>query len=393
MKTLTIDQVEIHPLAETFPSLDTDDFSLLAVDILTRGIQVPLVFIKDTDILVDGVHRLKAWSKMGLEDPYPVHEIEESEVYDHVISVNLRRRHMNESQRAIVAAKLSELSPVGRPATDSDAITIDEAADRLKVSSRLVQQARKVNRDAIPEVQQAVADGQLTVSDAETAIKQLTDEEQAKAIEEYRRPTDDLPSIGKDTLMAAHRRVIRAEQAVMETPPLPDDIFRVVVIDPPWPVAQNAPMEGALGGIPYVTMDLGEIVEFDVPGVLADDAWVFLWTTHKFLPAAIQITELWDLTYITTMVWDKQNGPQLQGTMRYTGEFIVVAKKGAPKFADTKNFRAVNQWPRREHSEKPQEFYELIDRVCDVRKGDALDIFNRRVINDKWTGYGFEAKE
>ena len=83
-----------------------------------------------------------------------------------VVSLNLKRRHLTESQRAMVAAKLANLTE-GRPKKDEGAPLIGEtaqisavsqsdAARALNVSRGSVQNAVAVQRDAIPEVQKAV---------------------------------------------------------------------------------------------------------------------------------------------------------------------------------------------------------------------------------------------
>ena len=83
-----------------------------------------------------------------------------------VISLNLHRRHLTESQRAMVAAKLANLSlgsnqysPIGEPS-----MTQAAAADLLSVGKRSVERAREVLREAPPEVARAVEQGAMSVS-------------------------------------------------------------------------------------------------------------------------------------------------------------------------------------------------------------------------------------
>jgi len=71
-----------------------------------------------------------------------------------VISWNLHRRHLNESQRAMVAAKLANL-PAHRPSENNTAnlrTSQNEAAKMLNVSERSVNSAKKVEQNAIPEI-------------------------------------------------------------------------------------------------------------------------------------------------------------------------------------------------------------------------------------------------
>lgn len=67
----------------------------------------------------------------------------------HVLSLNLHRRHLSESQRAMVAAKLATLK-TGEKKSNAQicAPTQEEAAKQLQVSRRSVQAAKKVLKEA-----------------------------------------------------------------------------------------------------------------------------------------------------------------------------------------------------------------------------------------------------
>ena len=160
----------------------------------------------------------------------------------------------------------------------------------------------------------------------------------------------------------------------------------VVVIDPPWPTVGR---HGGAGPEYYQhdLMSLKDIAAMPIPDVLADDAFVLLWVINTHMPHAYDMLKAWDLRYLFTMVWDKGHGGKPAGYPTYNAEHIVVGAKGKPKFIDTKAFKLVNQWPRRAHSEKPKEFYELLCRVTD---GPRLDVFNRCRING-FDGWGSEA--
>lgn len=161
-----------------------------------------------------------------------------------------------------------------------------------------------------------------------------------------------------------------------------DGKYDCIVIDPPWPmqkiervVAPNQTSEEV--SFDYPTMTEAELIEFGddvLQAILADDCHVFLWTTQKFIPMALRLLEKWGLHYVLTMVWNKTGGFQPFGLPQYNCEFAVYARHGSPRFIDSKNFFCCFEGQRREHSRKPDEFYETIRRVTDARR---LDMFSR----------------
>jgi N6-adenosine-specific RNA methylase IME4 len=59
---------------------------------------------------------------------------------------------------------------------------------------------------------------------------------------------------------------------------------------------------------------------------------------------------------------------------QFNCEFVIYSRKGTPKFIDTKGFPCCFNAPRREHSRKPDEFYEIVGLVT---KGSRIDVFSR----------------
>ena len=76
------------------------------------------------------------------------------------VSLNLHCRHLNESQRAVVAAKIANLGE-GRPnkTASIEAVSQDEAADMLNVSRSGVQRAKKVLQDGTSSLKEKVEKG------------------------------------------------------------------------------------------------------------------------------------------------------------------------------------------------------------------------------------------
>jgi len=185
----------------------------------------------------------------------------------------------------------------------------------------------------------------------------------------------------KDEQKAANAELIAAPVV------WPEGVYPVIVIDPPWPMEKiERDVAPKQAGFDYPTMSLEEIEAFDLNRMAADDCHLFMWTTHKFIVPAFKILETWGFKYVSTFVWHKPGGFQPFGLPQYNCEFALYARKGTPKFRETKAFPTCFSAPRGKHSEKPKEFYAMISRVTD---GPRMDVFNRQE-RDGFEVYGNE---
>lgn len=167
-----------HPLANIFPLMAADEYVALKSDIRQYGLR-EAIWILDGQIL-DGRNRFKACQEVGVAPILKEYEGDDPAAF--VVSLNLKRRHLSESQRAMVAAKLETLKQ-GRPNKDANlhdsSVSRSEAASLLNVSPRSVATAKKVEEQAEPELVEAVANGQVSVSAAAMATALPREEQQA----------------------------------------------------------------------------------------------------------------------------------------------------------------------------------------------------------------------
>ena len=128
-----------HPAAECFPPLTDQEYGDLLADIGEFGVRVPIVVTAEGEI-VDGLHRWRAAEETG--QPCPQETLPEGQnPWQTALALNVKRRQLDESQRAMVSARLSQESRHGgnRVSEQSanwhlDVPTIEEAAQMLSVS-------------------------------------------------------------------------------------------------------------------------------------------------------------------------------------------------------------------------------------------------------------------
>lgn len=195
---------------------------------------------------------------------------------------------------------------------------------------------------------------------------------EAKAEEDIPTRSAVLHRIRQD---AQAKAIAEQEEKIRNLKPIEGE-FDVIVIDPPWPM-EKIEREVAPNqiGFDYPTMTEEELSALRIP--TASNCHLFLWTTQKFLPMGFRLLDKWEFRYVCLFVWHKPGGFQPFGLPQFNCEFALYARKGTPRFADTKAFFTCLEAPRGKHSEKPDAFYDMIRRVT---KGARLDMFSRREI-------------
>lgn len=184
------------------------------------------VILHDGKIL-DGRNRYKAAMTAGAD--VPTKDYEGTDPLGFVISLNLHRRHLNESQRAMVAARIVDM-PGHRPDKGANLHTSAAAAgELLNVSERSVKAAKKVAAKAAPEIVEAVQQGKIAVSDA-AKIADRPPEEQRAIMEKAQETSRNLVAAARRVDIEKQREEIEAGAV-----DLPAGVFEVISIDPPWP--------------------------------------------------------------------------------------------------------------------------------------------------------------
>ena len=360
------------------PPLTETEYSLLEQSILEEGCRDAPITWNGT--LLDGHNRYAICTKHNL--PFKTQEMEfgsKAEAMAWMAKNQLGRRNLNNFQRAelalvykpIIAEQARERQGERtdlniHPKWDKGLDTSTELAEIAGVGRSTIARAEKVKSQADDETIQKLRDGDISINEAYRRVR--AEEKKQERIEDI-----------EQQLEAIERG---------ELPEL-EGLFDVVSIDPPWAYEERGGASSAeydassvRGTVTYPTMTLSELEQLDLP--VKDDAVLFLWTTHAFLRDAFDLLETWGFDYKATIVWDKEK-MGIGRNIRLQCEFCLLATKGSP-YLNGGSVRDIIREPRREHSRKPEAFYELVETLTLGRK---LDYFAREQ-REGWETYGNE---
>jgi N6-adenosine-specific RNA methylase IME4 len=379
--------IEFHPLANLFPLIEGADFDALVEDIGAHGLREPITLYQGQ--ILDGRNRYRACEETSVEPKFEHYT--GSDPLGFVVSLNLRRRQLNESQRAMVAARLATLKQGARTdLSPTGEMSQAQAADLLNVGKRSVERATEVRDHGTPSLLKAVDAGELSVT-AAADIATLPEPEQ---IEIVARGEHEI--LRKATEIRARRAEIRHAQrtaklaAISEgNSALPQDRkYPVIYADPPWKYKDGTEPPTRSLADHYPVMPPEDICSLPVGGLATDDAVLFLWAPSSKLAEAMQVITAWGFEYQTSVVWVKDK-IGMGHYVRSQHELLLIASRGnMPHPLPKDRPPSVVNAPRREHSRKPDEAYELIERMYpSLRK---IELFARQ-LRDGWDAWGNQA--
>lgn len=192
---------------------------------------------------------------------------------------------------------------------------------------------------------------------------------------------------GKKTKTQAKREVKR--KAVIyktEYTEWPEGKYRVIYADPPWDYGDKLTENYGPASLHYPEMSLSDICLLPVKELSLDNAVLFLWATSPMLPEALQVVTAWGFKYKASFVWDKvKHNMGHYNSVRH--EFLLICTKGSclpdvPELIDS-----VVSIERTDHSRKPEEFRNIIDKL--YPHGPRIELF-ARTKHEGWYSYGNE---
>jgi N6-adenosine-specific RNA methylase IME4 len=168
--------------------------------------------------------------------------------------------------------------------------------------------------------------------------------------------------------------------------------YSTILADPPWQfqnrTGKMAPEHKRL--LRYPTMELKEILELPIPKIAAAKSHLYLWVPNALLQDGLKVMEAWGFTYKSNLIWykiRKDGGPDGRGVgfyFRNVTEVVLFGVRGSMRTLQPGRTQVnVLSTRKREHSRKPDEFYDLVESCS---PGPYLELFARfpRAGWDQW---------
>ncbi len=383
---------DVHPY-QLFPDLSPDEYEALKNDIRDRGVQVPVEY-DDEGNLLDGHHRVRACLELGIKEWPRIVRVgmTEAEKRNHIRALNILRRNLTPEQRnaQIVAMRQDGMSyrAIGDALGVSDGTVRNVAAQNCAPQPETV--TGKDGKQYPPRKQRKPSIFAKTEREMAGAVEKA--QSVVTAAEEQPDLFSDLPQLMDDTSIDRAYKEMRRRQnraAVADTV-FPSGIYRVFYADPPWEYGQVIDKYGPAERH-YATMTLDELCAMgpDVRSASAENAVLFLWSTSPKLRDAFAVADAWGFRYTGAMfVWDKV----LHNYGHYNSvrhELLLICVKGSCTPDTSELIDSVQSIERSgEHSEKPEEFRTIIDTL--YPHGPRLELFARKR-SPGWDAWGAEA--
>jgi N6-adenosine-specific RNA methylase IME4 len=169
-------------------------------------------------------------------------------------------------------------------------------------------------------------------------------------------------------------------------------LFRTIVADPPWlPALHKNTVGRSVGKYRagpqryYSTLSVDEIAALRPP---ADKkAHLYLWVLNQHVDWGYIIARAWHFEPQQMITWTKSGFGT--GQFQCNSESVLLCRKGGPAGNSFgKSGGTWFNWPRGRHSEKPAEFFDLVERIS---PGPYLEMF-ARAARPGWSVFGNEVE-
>jgi ParB-like chromosome segregation protein Spo0J len=171
VEMIPTEKLTIHPAADIFPAMEGDEFTAFSKDVEEHGVREPITIDQQNRVL-DGRNRHSACEALGHKEiPAKIVDWDDGTINAYVVSENVHRRHLKETPRAIVGAKLQAARAKGF-GTDAD------AAKLMNVGERSISRAKAVSKDGCEKLKQKLATGELSLGAAAAIVSRFPAEQE-----------------------------------------------------------------------------------------------------------------------------------------------------------------------------------------------------------------------
>lgn len=385
---------------------DASDITALAESIKEIGL-INAITIRPDGTLNTGLNRLEACKSLGWEEiEVNITELADLDAELAEIDENLIRNELNWIDRDKQLKRRKEIYEIKHPETK-------QGGDRRSILPQLTQSNRS-HSGLIPSFTQDTSNktgmSNTTIEQSVKRATAFTDEQMdlLKQAEVTQTEATQLARLREEerteAIKALEQREIRREQAKERIEQLrakgvelPKGKYSCIVIDPPWQMQKiERDVRPNQVEFDYPTMNEEELKAFPLPDMAGADCHLYLWTTQKHLPLALRLAEHWGFRYQCLLTWRKNVGFTPFSWM-YSTEHVLFCRKGTLpllKLGERLDFEGDFEGVGfnanvREHSRKPDEFYDLVKKVS---PGPYLDVFSREQ-RDGFEQYGNEVEK
>ena len=349
---------------------DMGDIAGLAASIEEVGLLHPVV-VTPGSTLIAGERRIAAFKHLGRND-IPATVVDLQEIVRGEFAENMVRKAFAPTEEVAIYRALA-------PA--------EEEAARKRMS-----EAARVGKVSTPSDAGKTRDkvGKYVGKSGRTLEKQVAIVEAAEAEpEKFGKLMADMDRTGRVDGPHKRLKVMRQAEAIRkEPPPLPNQgPYRVLVADPPWPYELRKADPSHRATHPYPQMSIADICAVKVASLAHADCILWLWTTNHHMREAFSVLEAWGFQHKTILTWVKDKfgtGDWLRGQT----EHCLMAVRGKP-IVHLTNQSTVIYGPLRANSQKPDEFYSFVEKLCPAPR--YAELFQRGGGRKKWDGHGDEA--
>jgi len=370
-------ELKINPtFRDLIPPLADHELAGLEEDILHFGCQSPITTWKG--FIIDGHHRYEICTRHKFTFKTEERKFEdEIAVKRWMIKNQFGRRNLPIEERLRLAFSDTDLEELQAEAKARSASNnrYTQAAEKEYINESSPVNTRETSGRTLEKIAKKAGCGHVTAYQ----YKKIADAGQLDRLKEE--------SIKKVAKEIQHKEKKEAREQTLKATEFPKGKYRVIYADPPWDYGSSPTAKYT--GDPtrhYPVMSIDSICEMPVKQIADENAVLFLWTTSYHIFQSKAVLDAWGFDYKSTFVWDKvKHNMGCYNSVRH--EFLLIATKGACTPDNQELIDSVQTIERAKHSEKPEEFRQIIETL--YKYGNKIELFARKK-TEGWDVYGNE---